>query len=178
MKQKILGVVGFIAFLVALVIPASVTAQQSPDPRDGRFHLGVALGPQFATADSTALGIAFSGDYYLNHNLSVGPLLQFGVTDDLFQVGPTVQLKYTFDIDPRLQANLQGGIGFIYADLKRRGPDKDDTSFLIPVGPGLEYRLSDSVSLGTTVLFNFTDLDRVRHENFFVSWLGGLKVRF
>jgi hypothetical protein len=104
--------------------------------------------------------------------------VQFGLTDDLFQFGPSVQLKHTYDIDQRLTANLQGGIGFIYAELERRGRDRDDTSFLVPLGGGLEYRIGNDISLGTTVLFNFMDLDRVRSENFYLSVLGGLKFRF
>ncbi|MGH7829807.1 MAG: outer membrane beta-barrel protein, partial [Candidatus Binatia bacterium] len=130
------------AVILALLLPASVTAQQRDERRQGRFSLGIDVGPQFGTADSTAFTLGFNGDYFLTHNLSVGPLLQVGLTDDLFQFGPSAQLKYTFDIDPRLKANLQGGIGFIYAELDRRGRDPHDTSFLIPVGPGLEYRVA------------------------------------
>jgi hypothetical protein len=100
-----------------------------------------------------------------------------GLTSDLFQFGPSVQLKYTYDLNDRLKTNLQGGFGFLYAQLERRGPDRHDTSFLIPFGPGLEYRLAEGFSVGRTLLFNITNLD-FRGENFFVSLLGGLKVRF
>ena len=177
MKAKSLLLISSIVLVVALIIPGPVAAQVAPERREGRFALGVEIGPQFGTPDSTAFGIAFNADYFLNQNFSIGPLLQFGVTSDLFQFGPTVQLKYTYDLDRSLKATLQAGIGFIYAELERRGPNKDDTSFLIPLGPGLEYRLTDDISVGATLLFNFTDLN-VRNENFFVSLLGGLKVRF
>jgi hypothetical protein len=177
MKNKSLVLIGSIALVIALIIPGRVTAQLAPERREGRFALGVDVGPQFGTPDSTAFGVAFNADYFLNQNFSIGPLLQFGVTDDFFQFGPTVQLKYTYDLDQRLIATLQAGIGFLYAELERRGPDRDDTSFLIPLGPGLEYRLTDDISIGGTLLFNFTDLN-VRNENFFVSLLGGLRVRF
>lgn len=178
MKQKGLAVLGGIAFVLALIVPVSVTAQQTTEKRDGRFTLGADIGAQFGTADSTAFALGLNGDYFLNQNFSIGPLLQVGLTSDLFQFGPSVQLKYTHDIDSRLKATIQGGIGFIYAELERRGRDRDDTSFLIPVGPGLEYRLTDDVSLGATLLFNFTNLKDVRDDDFFVSLLGGLKIRF
>jgi hypothetical protein len=140
--------------------------------------LGAEIGFLFGTADSTAFGLALNGDYFLNQNLSVGPLVQFGLTDDLFQFGPSVQLKYTYDIDQRLTANLQGGLGFIYAELERSGRDRDDSSYLVPVGGGLEYKIGNDVSLGATVLLNFMDLDRVRDEDFYLSVLGGLKFKF
>jgi hypothetical protein len=134
--------------------PISVAAQQTPDQRAGRLQLGADIGPVFATPDATAFGLALHGDYFFHQNFSVGPLLQFGFTRDLYQIGPTVQLKYTHDIDQRWNANLQGGLGFMYADLERRGPDRDDTSFLIPVGGGLEYRLSDAISIGSTLFLS------------------------
>lgn len=177
MKERISALLRRSAFVLALLIPASLMAQ-APEQRAGRLQLGADIGPVFGTPDSTAFGIALSGDYFLNQNFSIGPLLQFGLTEDLFQFGPSAQLKYTFDIDRYWKANLQGGLGFMYAELDRRGRDPDDTSFLIPVGGGLDYRLTDNVSLGTTLLFNFTDLDKVRNENFHVSLLGGLRVRF
>lgn len=177
MKHKSLALIAGMALALALSLPLSAQAQ-APDRRDGRLSLGAEIGFLFGTADSTAFGLALNGDYFLNQNLSVGPLVQFGLTDDLFQFGPSVQLKHTYDIDQRLTANLQGGIGFIYAELERRGRDRDDTSFLVPLGGGLEYRIGNDISLGTTVLFNFMDLDRVRSENFYLSVLGGLKFRF
>lgn len=175
MTKKGFALMAGIAMFLALSAP--VAAQTAPEQRAGRLGLGLELGPQFGTADSTAFGLAFSGDYFLNHNVSIGPLVQFGVTDDLFHFGPSVQLKYTHDIDQRLKATVQGGVGFLYANLDRRGRDRDDTGILFPVGPGLEYRITNDISLGSTLLFNFADND-VRRERFFVSLLGGLRVRF
>ena len=178
MKRKTLMLIGSIALVMALIVPISVTAQQQPERRQGRISLGVDVGALFGTPDATAFALGLNGDYFLNHNFSVGPLLQVGVTSDLFLFGPSLQLKYTYDFSQRLKTTLQGGIGILYGELERRGPDRDDTSFLIPVGPGIEYRLTDDLSIGGTLLFNFTNLNKVRDENVFVSVLGGLKVRF
>jgi hypothetical protein len=178
MNRKTFMLMGYIALACALLFPVSASAQVSAEQRQGRLQVGADIGPVFGTPDSTAFGLALHGDYFFHQNFSVGPLLQFGFTSDLFQVGPTVQLKYTFDIDRYWKANLQGGLGFMYAELERRGSDPDDTSFLLPVGAGLEYRLNDSVSIGSTLLFNFTDLDKVRNENFHIALLGGLRFRF
>ena len=103
-----------------------------------------------------------------------------GFTDDLMQLGLTAQAKYTFDLAniPQLKPHVQAGLGFIYADLDLgNGRSEDDTSFLIPFGIGAEYKLTDSISLDGTVLFNITDLD-VGSEDFFMTWLIGLKFAF
>jgi opacity protein-like surface antigen len=103
-----------------------------------------------------------------------------GFTGDLFQLGLTAQAKYTFDIGqiPALKPHIEAGIGFIYANKDGRlWRDEDDSSFLIPLGFGVEYRLTKSISLDTNFLFNFTDLD-VRDENFFFTWLVGVRYRF
>ena len=179
MKQKTLVLIAGIPLVIALALPVSVTAQVPPEPRQGRLSLGAEAGALFRTPDGTAFGLALNGDYFLSHNLAVGPLLQVGLTGDLFLFGPSVQLKYVHDLDPRLKATLQGGIGLLYADLERRRRVRDDTSFLIPLGPGIEYRLNDGISLSGTLLLNFTDIKvHGRHENVLVSLLGGVRVRF
>jgi opacity protein-like surface antigen len=103
-----------------------------------------------------------------------------GITGDLMQLGLTAQAKYTFDLPeiPQLKPHVQAGLGFIYADLdKGSGGSVNDTSYLIPFGVGAEYKLTDSISLDGTVLFNITDLD-VRDEDFFMTWFLGLKFAF
>jgi hypothetical protein len=171
--------------LLAILIAGGVAeAQQLPPSvaRAGRFVLGAGLGLQANTVDDTALAIGLSGDYFFTNNLSVGPLMQFGLTGDLFQFGLSAQAKYTFDIPQvrDLKPHLEGGIGFLYANLDRRGSGgKDDTSFLIPLGVGLEYRLNPRLSLDTTAFFNFTDIAvKNKDRDFFFTWLLGVKVPF
>jgi hypothetical protein len=170
-----LGVALFSAVAEAQQVPASVS-------RAGRFVFGAGLGLHANTVDDTAFGIGLSGDYFLTNNISLGPLMQFGVTGDLFQFGLSAQAKYTFDLPqvPELKPHVEGGIGFLYANLDRPGPgSRDDTSFLIPVGVGLEYRLSPRLSLDTTAFFNFTDINvKNTDRNFFFTWLLGLRVPF
>lgn len=158
---------------------APASAQQ--ERRTGTVAAGASVGLQGDTADDTAFAAGLNLDYFLTDNISVGPLLQTGVTDDLWQIGVSAQLKYTLDLlsNPELKPQLQGGIGFIYADLDRGSSgDEDDISFLIPIGFGAEYRLTEDISLESNLLFNFTDLDAVRNENFFFTWLTGLRFHF
>jgi len=171
---------GTAALLFCLLLPLSAQAQRA-ESRAGKFSLGLDIGLLGATADGTAFALGLSGDYFVTHNFSLGPLIQFGFTDDLFKVGPTLQAKYTLDLPgtPNVKFNFQGGIGFIHADLDRGPfPDRDDTSFLIPIGVGIEFDVARNISIGSSLLFNFTDLDDVRDENFFVSWLTGIRIRF
>jgi opacity protein-like surface antigen len=180
MKERKLIYAGVI-FVVFFALTQFAEAQgvQSEDHRTGRFIFEAGLGLQAGTPDNTAFALGFSGDYYFTQGLSVGPLLQFGFTGDLFQFGVTGQAKYTFDLKeiPALKPHVEAGIGFIYADLDRRGRSEDDVSFLIPLGIGAEYRLTNSISLDTNFLFNFTNLD-VQDKNFFFTWLVGLRYRF
>jgi opacity protein-like surface antigen len=164
--------------LLVLLVAQAAEAQQAPPAasRAGKFAFGAGLGLLGDTPDGTAFALGFSGDYFLTNQLSIGPLLQMGFTGDLFQLGLTAQVKYTFDLPqiPQLKPHAEAGIGFVYADLD---PGTDDINFLIPLGVGAEYKLSERLSLDTTLLFNFTDLD-VRDENFFITWLVGVKIPF
>lgn len=169
-----------IVVFLALTQFAEAQKVQSADQRAERFIFGAGLGLQANTPDGTAFALGFSGDYYFTQGFSIGPLLQLGFTGDLFQFGLTGQAKYTFDIKeiPALKPHIEAGIGFIYADLDRgRWRSENDVSFLFPLGIGAEYRLTNSISLDNTFLFNFTDLD-VRDTHFFFTWLVGLKYRF
>jgi opacity protein-like surface antigen len=168
-----------VIILVFLTLTQFAEAQIQPaDQRAGRFILGTGLGLQTDKPDGTDFALGFSGDYYVNQGFSIGPLLQMGFTKELFQLGLTAQAKYTFDLlDIRaLKPHIEAGMGFIYSNLTR-GRHEDDVSYLLPLGIGADYRLTNSISLDNTFLFNFTDLD-VRDTHFFFTWLVGLRYRF
>jgi opacity protein-like surface antigen len=179
-KRRLICAGVIIVVFLAFTQFAEAQQVQSADQRAGRFIFGASLGLQAGTPDKTAFALGLSGDYYFTQGFSVGPLLQMGFTGDLFQLGLTAQAKYTFDLKeiPALKPHIEAGIGFIYSDLDRGlWGDEDDVSFLIPLGIGAEYRLTDSISLDTNFLFNFTDLD-VRNKSFFFTWLVGIKYQF
>lgn len=182
MKATQRALIGGVTLLFCLMLALPTRAQQRVvENRRGKFTVGAALGLQGETADGTAFAIGVSGDYFLTDNISVGPLLQIGLTDDLTQIGLSAQAKYTLDLPdiPDLTPHFQGGIGFIHADVDR-GPffDADDTSFLIPIGVGADYRLTQDISLESTLLLNFTDLDEGVNDNFFITWFVGARFHF
>lgn len=130
------------------------------DLRQGAWSGGAALGFLGNTPDGTAFALNFNADYFINSQISVGPLAQFAFTGDLFQMGFSGQGKYWFSLpgtDSRLKFNLQAGLGFLYADLHR-----SDTSWLIPIGIGVDYKLNNNLALTSTFLLNFTDVNTGR----------------
>jgi len=173
--HRLLKGIAAAVIVVALASPAGAQ-QKAEDSKIGDFAFGAAMGLQADTPDGAAFALGLYGDYSLTRELSVGPLFQMGLTNDLFQAGLRAQAKYTLDFTevPKLKPNVQAGIGIIHADLDRRGGKESDTSYLIPFGIGAEYNLKDSLSLETSFLFNITNLD-VRDEKFFFTWLVGIK---
>ena len=129
---------------------------QAADSPAHEWSGGAAIGFLGNTPDGTAFAFNLNADRFLNRNFSIGPLMQLGVTGDLTQVGLSGQGKYWIDIpdtSDKLKLVLQGGLGFAHADM--RG---SDTSWLIPLGVGLDYKVDERVALTSTFLLNFTDL--------------------
>ncbi len=118
---------------------------------------GAAVGFLNNTPDGTAVALNLHADRFLQRNVSLGPLLQLGFTEDMNQVGFSGQGKYWIDIsqtENRAKLVLQAGVGFVHADHFR-----NDTSFLIPLGMGVDYSLTQTIGLTGTFLLNFTDLN-------------------
>jgi len=167
-------------FLLAICIMAGAAEGQVTQDADrtGRIVVGAGLGLEGGTADATVFGLGANADYYLTNGFSLGPLLQLGLGGDLFQLGLTLQAKYTFDI-PDLRAfkpHVEAGIGFIYSDFEpRSGGSERETSYLFPIGFGLEYQLSRRLSLDTTFFFNLTDLT---FDQVHATWLVGVRMPF
>lgn len=159
MTKCVWGIV-YAVSLIGLVNMTHVGVSGAAESRAGDWSGGAAIGFLGNTPDGTAFATNVHAEYFLNHQISVGPLVQLAVTGDLFQIGFSGQGKYWLDLpglDKRLKMNLQGGLGFLHADLHT-----SDTSFLIPIGVGLDYALNQQVSLTSTFLLNFTDVDTGR----------------
>lgn len=122
----------------------------------GAFSAGGGLGFLADTTDDTAFALNFHGDYFVSENVSLGPLVQLAFTGDLTQIGASGQAKYWLPLpgQPLAKIVFQGGVGFVHADHR-----DDDTSFLIPLGIGIDYELNRDMSMNATFLINFTDLD-------------------
>lgn len=165
-----------LACLSGALLAVTPTASQAAELRQGTWTGGGGIGFLGNTPDSTAFALNFNADYFLMPQLSIGPLVQFAFTGDLFQMGASGQVKYWFNlpgVDNRLKLNVQGGVGVLYADRF-----KSDTSWLIPIGVGLDYALNNNLALTATFLLNFTDVNTGRGSD--ASVMPGLTfgVRF
>src|SRR3989442_15635169 len=130
------------------------------DPKAGAWAFGAGLGFLADTQDGTAFAVNGNAEVFIDRKLSVGPLLQLAATGDLAQIGLSGQAKYWIDIPGtanRLKVTAQGGIGFVHAAFRN-----DDTSWLIPLGGGVDYKLAEGLSITGTLLLNLTDLDTGR----------------
>jgi hypothetical protein len=139
-------------FSFALVGPAF-----ADEFRPGQWSAGAGVGFLGNTPDGTAFALNANADYFVHSRWSVGPLMQLGVTGDMTLIAFSGQAKYWWDIpDTNGRAKLvaQGGIGFVHADVI-----KSDTSWIIPLGLGLDYAITQRIALTTTFLLNFTDLN-------------------
>jgi hypothetical protein len=133
---------------------------EAADPKAGAWTFGAALGFLADTPDGTAFAVNGNAEAFIDRKVSVGPLLQLAATGDLAQIALSGQAKYWIDIPGtgnRLKVTVQGGIGFVHAAFR-----DDDTSWLIPIGAGADYKLADSLNVTGTFLLNFTDLDTGR----------------
>lgn len=128
------------------------------EPATPTWSGGAAVGFLSNTPDGTAFALKLHADRFLHRNVSFGPLLQLGFTGDLTQIGFSGQGKYWIDLpetDNRARLVLQAGMGFVHADFFR-----NDTSWLIPLGMGIDYALTKTVSLTGT--FCSTSLTSIR----------------
>ena len=131
---------------------------QAAEPQTQKpWSVGGTMGFLANTPDDTAFALNFNAEANLNSQVAVGPLLQLGFTDDLTLVGLSGQGKYAIplaELGERFKLILQGGLGFVHAD---KGPS--DTSFLIPLGFGVDYQINSQIAFKSDFLLNITDLD-------------------
>lgn len=135
--------------------PSTVLASD-PSPQKS-WSAGATMGFLANTPDDTAFALNLNAEAKISQQVSIGPLLQLGFTDDLVLVGLSGQGKYAIgipELGDRFKVILQGGIGFVHAD---KGPS--DTSFLIPIGVGVDYQINPGLAFKSDFLLNFTDLD-------------------
>lgn len=132
------------------------------NPHPGQWSGGVGLGLLANSPDGPEFGLAAHADYFLAHRFSTGALVQYagGGNDNL--VGVSVQAKYWWSIltSGKVKLVVQAGIGAVWADIEDTdsGASGTFTSFLIPVGVGLDYAVTPRVALTADIVVNFTAL--------------------
>jgi hypothetical protein len=148
---------------VALILVLLTAPAEAADMRPGAITAGGGVGLMGGTPDGTAFTLSGRAEQFINSNVSVGPLAQLAFTGDMFLLGLSGQIKYWTEIPDtarRVKLNFQGGLGFVHANVLA-----SDTSWLIPLGVGLDYATSPQTTLTADLLLNFTYLENTpRHD--------------
>ncbi len=156
----------------------AVTAAGAQEKRES---VGPSIGASIGfTADPGTFLLALEAPFRVAPHITVGPLLQLGLSDDWTIVAPTANVRYAFDLSSasspgvrKLSPFIQGGLGFAYLERDRNGRrDRDDTGFLFNMGGGIEYFVTEQFAVGSSIMFNVMP-DSVIGENFFFSWQMG-----
>jgi hypothetical protein len=151
------------ASLLAILVMGSVIFAPRAHANENRWGFGSGLGLTAGTVNGTVFNLAFSGDYYLDRNFSVGPMMQISPMGDLFQISFAGVGRYYFRLNNGINLVPFTGIGLIHADLDRgTGPariDRNDTSWYIPIGASLEYQASHNLALTSTLIVNLHDIN-------------------
>jgi hypothetical protein len=149
--------------LLAIVVAGAFMFAPRAQAQDNRWGFGSGLGLTAGTVNGTVFNLAFSGDYYLDRNFSIGPLMQISPTGDLFQISFAGVGRYYFRLNNGINLVPFTGIGLIHADLDRGiGPgriDRNDTSWYIPIGASLEYQATHNVAMTSTLIVNLHDIN-------------------
>lgn len=152
-------------FLTALsIVPAgNVSALEPSDSVVGRWSGGTGIGFLGGTPDGVEFAVNGHLDHFIAEDISIGPLAQYAGAGDDFLFGLSVQGKYWWAIpgmDNQTKLVVQGGIGFVRAGVKEPEIGFGDTysSFLIPLGIGVDHAVNNQVSLTADFMLNITSL--------------------
>jgi hypothetical protein len=144
------------------IATAGVARADVSDPRPGQWSGGAGAGFLANAPDGAELGLAGHAEYSVTRRLSAGPLVQYAGVGNDFLIGLSAQARYRWRVPAggRLGLVVQGGIGFVWADIEDAdsGAAATFSSFLIPVGVGLDYAVTPRVAITADLLLNFTSL--------------------
>jgi len=163
-------ILAIVAFLFFLTLGNHQVWAENP------WGMGIDLGFLADTVDDTVLTMSFQGDYYLNSEFSIGPQLLFSPGDNLTQLTVAGVARYHIPLGA-VSVVPFGGLGFVYADLDRGGSD-DDLSYSFPFGATAAFHINRTISLASTLIFSFQDIDlanRKNSDNFNIGMLFGFR---
>ncbi|MEP6959865.1 MAG: hypothetical protein ABI980_14140 [Nitrospirota bacterium] len=151
------------ASLLAILAVGTLASAPLVQADENRWGFGSDLGFTSGTVNGTVFTLAFSGDYYIDRNFSIGPMMQISPMGDLFQISFAGVGRYHFRLKNGINLVPFTGIGLLHADLDRgTGPgriDRNDTSWYIPIGLSLEYQVIHNLALSSTLIVNLHDIN-------------------
>ena len=147
-KRALLSIWVGLVLLLGVMISAPALAVE---PHAGLWSAGAGMGVLGDTTDGTAFAVNLYAERFLDSTVSIGPLLQLA---NFKQVALSLQPKYWIDVNlpnPDAKMNFQAGLGFIHGS--------GDTSYVIPLGIGVDYPINRTYSFTMNLLLNFTGID-------------------
>ena len=174
-----------------IMMPTGLVSAHDPTEGGmGRWSGGTGVGFLGGTPDGVEFALNGHLNYFIAEDISIGPLVQYAGAGDDFLFGLTVQGKYWWAIpgmNNQTKLVLQGGIGFARAGVREPEIGFGDTfsSFLIPLGIGVDHAVNEQVSVTADFMLNITSLGREfrvagREADFHTNVMPGLYfgVRF
>ncbi len=151
------------ARLLAILAVGALASAPLVQADENRWGFGSDLGLTSGTVNGTVFTLAFSGDYYIDRNFSIGPMMQISPMGDLFQISFAGVGRYHFRLNNGINLVPFTGIGLLHADLDRGTGsgriDRNDTSWYIPIGLSLEYQVVHNLALSSTLIVNLHDIN-------------------
>ena len=151
------------ASLLTILAVGAILVAPRAQANDNRWGFGSDLGLTTGTVHGTVFTLAFNGDYYIDRNFSVGPMMQISPMSDLFHVSFAGVGRYHFRLHNGINLVPFSGFGLLHVDLDRgTGPgrvDRNDTSWYIPIGLSLEYQATHNLALSSTLIVNLHDVN-------------------
>lgn len=141
------------------------------------WGFGTDIGFLTDTVDDTVFTLSFQGDYYLDPEFSIGPQLLITPGGDLTQITFAGIARYHISLGAVTLIPF-GGLGFVYADLEHGRNDDNDASYIFPFGTTAAFQVSRTISLASTLIFTFQDIDldnRRNSDNFNIGLLFGFR---
>jgi hypothetical protein len=173
------------ASLLSVLATGAVVSAPPALAEEPRWGLGNDLGLTSGTVNGTVFTLGFNGDYYIDRNFSVGPMMQISPMGDLFQISFAGVGRFHFHLNNGINLVPFTGIGLIHADLDRgTGPgriDRNDTSWYLPIGVSLEYQAAHNLALSSTLMVNLHDINLSpslsEHDHTSVALLFGFRFK-
>jgi hypothetical protein len=147
-------------FLLILAVAALTLASLAASAgdfktRQGSWVIGGGLG---FTEDPQLFGLEALVNYYITDEISVGPLFQFELSGRDQVLGLTGMVKYSALLKDSGVVRPYGqlGIGFAEFRVDDLFDGKRKTTYLFPVGGGMEFKLLEKLWLDGNILFNLS----------------------
>lgn len=156
MKRMLVLALALALFPLAAPAQDPQTAPKKTDVLAGRAgYADIGVGGGFMFDPDMGMGMV-SLDYYITDEISVGPYIYMGGGGDNSFWAVAGQVKFCPELvsTKAVRPYFTGGIGF--TDLDFHDQDRH-TTFLFPVGGGLEWGFSDIMSIEAGAVYEITE---------------------